>query len=263
MSAYHGAGLLSYGPCRFYSCHFSLSLPREQHCPHVCHIFLHRARGGEDGRYVKGYNDGCWLLLLISPRVVLATDWWEWWKRGGEEVFKECLSGVEWLSYGVRSRLETSRTALALLCFVYMNDGIGFCIWGLIREVWEVEMLSPAIALAFSEVVICRPPRESSFTIFFSVLSTSLWFITSFLLLVLIFSPASSTPFTLTITPDVQSYPWISSVNNILLHLCCFLCSWTQNDTDSACRKVRTPKRNNNAERMAFMPKGGVCVKNV
>lgn len=78
-------------------------------------FFSSRPGGSEDGRYAEGYTDGWWLLLLISPRVVLAADWWEWWERGGEEVFKERLSGVEWLSYGVGWRLETSCAALLRL----------------------------------------------------------------------------------------------------------------------------------------------------
>lgn len=78
-------------------------------------FFSSRPEGGEDGRYAEGYTDGWWLLLLIPPRVVLAADWWEWWERDGEEVFKERLSGVEWLSYGVGWRLETSRAALLRL----------------------------------------------------------------------------------------------------------------------------------------------------
>lgn len=78
-------------------------------------LFSSRPGGGEDGRYAEGYTDGWWLLLLISLRVVLAADWWEWWERGGEEVFKERLSGVEWLSYGVGWRLETSHAALLRL----------------------------------------------------------------------------------------------------------------------------------------------------
>lgn len=48
---------------------------------------------------------------------------------------------------------------LAPLYYVCMNDGIGFYIWGLGREVWEGEMLFTAIALAFCELKICRPPR--------------------------------------------------------------------------------------------------------
>lgn len=165
MSAYRGAGLLSYGPCRFYSCHFSLSLPQEQHCPHVCHIFLQQARGGEDGRYVEGCTDGCWLLLLISPRVVLATDWWEWWERGGEEVFKERLSGVEWLSYGVRWRLETSRTALLrlyewwdwILHLGPRQGGVG----------GRNALYSNCSCLLWGGDL--RPPRECSFTTFVCV----------------------------------------------------------------------------------------------
>lgn len=58
---------------------------------------------------------------------------------------------------------------LAPLCYVCMNDGIGFYIWGLVREVWEGEMLFTPIALAFCEVEICRPPRECSFTTFVCV----------------------------------------------------------------------------------------------
>lgn len=58
---------------------------------------------------------------------------------------------------------------LAPLCYVCMNDGIGFYIWGLVREVWEGEVLFTAIALAFCEVEICWPPRKCSFTTFFCV----------------------------------------------------------------------------------------------
>lgn len=53
---------------------------------------------------------------------------------------------------------------LAPLSYVCMNDGIGFYIWGLVREVWEGEMLFTAIVLAFCEVEICRLARECSFT---------------------------------------------------------------------------------------------------
>lgn len=55
------------------------------------------------------------LAVLISPMVVLKTDWWKWWERGTERwrevVFKERLSGEEGLSYGVGWRLETSCAA--------------------------------------------------------------------------------------------------------------------------------------------------------
>lgn len=250
VSAYHVTGLLSYGLCRIYSCHFSLSLPQEQHCPHVCHIFLKQARRGEDGRYVEGHADGCWLLLFISPRVVLAADWWEWWERGGEEVFKECLSGVEWLSYGVRWRLETSHTALLrlyewwdwILHLGPHQGGVGgqkalHCnrsclLWG--------EDLPASQRVLFRCILLC----------FYPLLCGLL----SFLLLVWLFLPASSTPFPLT-TSNVSSYPWISAVNITLPQLCCFLCSFSTNDTDSACGNVGTPKRKKRC--------WGVCVRNV
>lgn len=66
----------------------------------------------------------------------------------------------------------------------------------------------------------------------------------SFLLLVWLFLWASSTPFPLTITPEVSSYPWISAVNITLPQLCCFLCSFSTNVADSACGNVGSPKRN-------------------
>lgn len=94
---------------------------------------------------------------------------------------------------------------LAPLCYVCMNDGIGFYIWGLGREVWEGKMLFTAIALAFCEVEICRPPWKCSFTTCFCVFYPLLCaFIASVFLLVLLFPPApSSSPFTLTL-PEVS-----------------------------------------------------------
>lgn len=193
--------MLSYDPHRFYRCHFSLSLPQEQHCPHVCHILLQQAWRGEDGRYAEGYTDGWWLLLLISPRVVLAADWWEWWERGGEEVFKERLSGVEWLSYGVGWRLETSRTALLRLhewwdWILHLGPRQGgvegrnalYCnhsclLWG--------GDLPASQKVLFCHLLSC----------FYLLLCS---FMASFVLLVLFFWPASSSSFMLTL-PEMSN----------------------------------------------------------
>jgi len=68
--------------------------------------------------------------------------------RAGEErcrkvVFKEHLSGEEGLSYRGWWGLETPRIALP-----WSDDGVGAYSCGLEREVWEVETLFTAIALA-------------------------------------------------------------------------------------------------------------------
>lgn len=58
----------------------------------------------EAGRYVESYTDGPWLLLLISPMVVLKTDWWERWERGGERWREVVFKGASlW-----RRRVELS-----------------------------------------------------------------------------------------------------------------------------------------------------------
>lgn len=139
---------------------------------------------------------------------------------------------------------------LTPLCYVCMNDGIGFYIWGLVREVWEGERLFTAIALAFCEVKICRPPRECSFIAFFCV----------FIHFFVVYYPSVSLAFLTSIinslstdNPDVSSYPWMSAVNITLPQLCCFLCSFSTNDTDSACGNVGTPKRKKRC--------WGICVK--
>lgn len=93
---------------------------------------------------------------------------------------------------------------LAPLYYVCMNDGIGFYIWGLGREVWEGEMLFTAIALAFCEVEICRPPRKCTSFVFLIHFFVVLW---SFLSCSFFFCPASSSPIMLTLPKIFSSCP--------------------------------------------------------
>lgn len=95
---------------------------------------------------------------------------------------------------------------LALLYYVCMNDGIWFYIWGLVREVWEGEMLFTAIALAFCDMEICRPPRKCFFATFFCVfyplLCSFMVFLSCFF-----FCPTLSSPIMLTLSEIALSYP--------------------------------------------------------
>lgn len=93
---------------------------------------------------------------------------------------------------------------LAPLYYVCMNDGIGFYIWGLGREVWEGEMLFTAIALAFCEVEICRPPRKCTSFVFLIHFFVVLW---SFCPGRFFFCPASSSPIMLTLPKIFSSCP--------------------------------------------------------
>lgn len=139
---------------------------------------------------------------------------------------------------------------LAQLCYICMNDGIGFYIWGLIREVWEGEVHFTAIALAFCEVEICRPPREYSFATFFCV------FIQFYVI-----SSASFDFLTCIINPlytdNTRRCPILSS------EICCQYNFTSAVFFYCVCSHKMTTKRKNNAEIKVLVLKEGICVQNV
>ena len=143
---------VNYSPCRLYCCHFSWILPEEQHCPRdVDHILLPLAYMTVAGGRVESYGDGRGLLLLISPMVVLKTDWWEWWERRGRGGGRRCLRSVSVEKKAWVIERGGDWEHLAPLRWGWMNDGMGVYCCGPGREVWEGESLFTSITLAVVE----------------------------------------------------------------------------------------------------------------